>query len=272
MNSLQSLTVSIIQSDLFWEDKKSNLEMFAQKIQSISEKTELIVLPEMFSTGFSMNPSKLAETMDGETILWMKRLSALKRAVITGSLIVKEENNYFNRLIWMLPTGNFGIYDKRHLFSYAGEHQYYKPGNKQLIASLKGWKVNLQICYDLRFPVWARQPANKDKQYDVYINVANWPSKRRNAWMTLLKARAIENQSFVVGVNRVGTDGNSHTYSGDSMVVDPLGVELYHKENGEDIFTCVLQKETVAEVRSHYPFLNDADKYVILNDDEKMQS
>lgn len=261
----RSLTVTIIQSSQFWENKDANLQMFAEKIRNISQRTELIILPEMFSTGFTMQPERLAETMDGETLRWLKEISHEKKAAITGSFIAKEDNHYFNRLIWMLPDGSFGHYDKRHLFSFAGEHEHYMPGNKKLIASLKGWRINLQVCYDLRFPVWARQPAEAEKQYDLYINVANWPSKRRAAWKTLLTARAIENQAYVIGVNRVGTDGNGHHYSGDSMIIDPAGEVLYHKEDDEDVFTFTLDKQKVLDTRRHFPFLNDADNYRILD-------
>lgn len=263
MSHSHELTVTIIQSDLFWEDKDANLKSFKEKILSITQHTELIILPEMFTTGFSMSPETLAEKMDGKTIRWMKEISASRKAVVTGSVIIEEDGHCFNRLIWMLPTGDFGYYDKRHLFGYAGENSHYTPGNKKLIASLKGWKINLQICYDLRFPVWARQPVEEDKQYDVYINIASWPDKRRNAWKSLLTARAIENQSFVIGVNRVGNDGNSHHYAGDSMIVDPLGEVIYLKEQVEDVFTYTLKKERITETRTSLPFLKDADEYTI---------
>jgi len=265
---MQTLTVTLIQSNLFWEDKKDNLEMFENKIQNISKETEVIILPEMFSTGFSMDSSRLAETMEGETVSWMRRIAVSKRVVITGSLIISENDRYYNRLVWMLPNGEMGIYDKRHLFGFAGEHQYYTPGNKKLIASLKNWKINLQVCYDLRFPVWARQAQEEDKRYDIYVNVANWPDKRREAWQTLLTARAIENQSFVIGVNRTGVDGNKHHYAGDSMIVGPMGGIIYQKEFEPDIFTYSFKKGSLIEARQHFPFLKDADNYIILNKEE----
>jgi predicted amidohydrolase len=260
---MPSLTISIIQTKLFWENKKANMEMLEQKIKSISEKTEVVILPEMFTTGFSMKPKIFAEKMDGETVRWMKKIAAAKKIILTGSIIIEENGNYFNRLVWMLPNGQCGWYDKRHLFAYADEHSHYTPGNKKLIASVKGWKINLQICYDLRFPVWARQPADSEPKYDLLINVANWPEKRIIAWKTLLRASAIENQCFVAGVNRVGQDGKEILYSGDSMIIDPLGEILYQKNKEEDIFTYTLQKEKVNEVRSHFPFLDDADSFVI---------
>jgi predicted amidohydrolase len=258
------LTITLIQANLFWEDKKANLEMFQRKIESIKEKTELVILPEMFSTGFSMHPEKLAETMDGKTVQWMKRIASERKIILTGSVIIEENGKYFNRLIWMLPNGEYGTYDKRHLFAFAEEHAHYTAGNKKLIASVKGWKINLQVCYDLRFPVWARQsPGAEELRYDVMINVANWPAKRSIAWNSLLQARAIENQSYVIGVNRVGEDGNKHKYNGDSTVIDPSGEILYRKTDEEDVFTYTLTKEKLIEVRNHFPFLNDGDLFVI---------
>lgn len=266
MAATHPLTVSLIQSSLFWEDKKANLDMFEEKISIVPDSAEVVILPEMFSTGFTMIPDELAEDMSGETVSWMRRMAIQHKLAIAGSIIIREDGKYFNRLIWMLPTGTYGYYDKRHLFSYAGEHERYHGGNKKLIASIKGWKLNLQVCYDLRFPVWARQPAESEKRYDIYINIASWPSKRRHAWKTLLTARAIENQSFVIGVNRVGEDGNGHHYSGDSMIVGPLGEEIYCKEDAEDIFTYTFTKEALQEVRSHFPFLADADAYLVMNE------
>jgi predicted amidohydrolase len=264
------LTITLIQSDLRWEDKEANLQMFSEKIGNITGKTEVVILPEMFSTGFSMKPEMLAEKMDGETIQWMKKISASKKIILTGSLIIEEEGKYFNRLVWMLPTGEYGYYDKRHLFAFAKEDQHFTAGSRKLIASVNGWKINLQVCYDLRFPVWTRQapipqennaPALQDLQYDLAVFVASWPEKRINAWKTLLQARAIENQCYVVGVNRVGDDGNGIHYTGDSMIVDPLGTVLYQKTNEEDIFTFALDKEKLTEVREKLPFWKEADYF-----------
>lgn len=259
---MSTLSVTIIQTRLFWEDKASNLQMLQEKIESVAAG-EVVVLPEMFSTGFSMNPEPLAETMDGDTVAWMKDMAIKKRMIITGSLIITENGHYYNRLIWMLPNGAYGYYDKRHLFSYAGEDKHYLPGNKRLIASVKGWKVNLQVCYDLRFPVWARQTTQDIPEYDVLIYVANWPQRRNQAWKTLLQARAIENQSYVVGVNRVGNDGNNIYHSGDSMIIDPLGSILYHKEDSEDISTHILDKKTLHETRERFPFWKDGDRFLL---------
>jgi omega-amidase len=264
---MSTLTVTTIQSELHWEDKQANLAMFEKKIMGIAEKTEVVILPEMFSTGFSMKPETMAEKMDGPTVAWMKQIAAQKRIILTGSVIIEDEGHYFNRLIWMLPNGQYGFYDKRHLFAYANEHEHYMPGNKRLIASVKGWRVLLIVCYDLRFPVWCRQmpPSTEggEELYDLMICVANWPERRNHAWKTLLQARAIENQCYVAGVNRVGNDGNNIFHSGDSMIVSPMGEVLYTKANTEDIYTLTLQKNTLDEVRTKLPFLEDADDFII---------
>ncbi len=275
MNS--PLTITTIQTNLHWEDKAANLQMLEEKINSIKEKTEIVVLPEMFTTGFSMKPELLAETMYGETVQWMKRITAEKKIILTGSVIIEESGSYYNRLIWMLPNGQYGVYDKRHRFAYAGEDNHFSAGTKRLIASVKGWKINLLVCYDLRFPVWARQrptpnPSQEgigEAEYDVLIYVANWPEKRIQAWKTLLQARAIENQCYVVGVNRVGNDGNNIHYSGESMVIDPMGEVLYTKKDEEDIFTIVLDKTNLKTVREKLPFLKDADGFMILNEGQE---
>lgn len=258
---MSSLTITLIQTDLHWEDKTANLEMLREKIENIREKTEIVILPEMFTTGFSMNSEILAEDINGETLQWMKNIASSKKIILTGSIIVRENEKYFNRLIWMLPNGEFGCYDKRHLFAYGDEHLHYVAGKKRLIASVKGWKINLLVCYDLRFPVWSRQAT--DNEFDVLIYVANWPDRRVHAWKTLLQARAVENQCYVVGINRVGQDGNGINYSGDSMIIDPLGEILYQKTSDEDIFTYTLRKEKLREVRGKFPFWKDADSFNI---------
>ena len=261
---MSTLTISTIQTNLLWEEKQANLRLLEEKINTLQEKTEIVVLPEMFSTGFSMNAEQLAETMDGETINWMKRISSEHRIILTGSIMISEDDKYFNRLIWMLPNGEYGYYDKRHLFAFGEEDQHYSAGNKRLIASVKGWKINLLICYDLRFPVWARQQTKEDGQeFDVLIYVANWPERRSHAWKTLLCARAIENQCYVVGVNRVGSDANNIYYSGNSLVIDPLGQVLYHMADEEDVNTITLSKEKLDEVRERFPFWKDADGFNI---------
>jgi omega-amidase len=264
---MSTLTITTIQTALHWEDKQKNLSMLEEKINSIKERTEVIILPEMFSTGFSMKPEQFAEMMEGESVAWMKKISFEKKAIVTGSLIITENENYFNRLIWMQPDGKFGYYDKRHLFAYAGEDKHYSPGNKRLIASVKGWKINLQVCYDLRFPVWARHnfaATEGNPEYDLLIYVANWPERRNHAWKTLLQARAIENQCFTIGVNRVGKDGNDIYHSGDSMIVNAMGEVLYDKAHDEDIHTIVLQKNELEEVRTKLPFWKDGDRFMVI--------
>jgi len=261
---MSTLSITTIQTNLKWEDKAANLAALKAKINALEERTEIVVLPEMFSTGFSMQPRILAETMDGETVQWMKEIAADNKIILTGSVIIKEDDKYYNRLLWVLPNGELGYYDKRHLFAYGDEHTQYTAGNKRLIASVKGWKINLQICYDLRFPVWARQESSgKEPEYDVLIYVANWPEKRIHAWKTLLCARAIENQCYVVGVNRVGDDGKNMYHSGSSLIVDPLGEVLYHMADQEDVFTITLEKEKLEEVRTKFPFWKDADHFNI---------
>jgi len=264
---MSDLKVTLIQSQLHWENIAENLRMFDEKINAIPERTEVIVLPEMFSTGFSMQSARLAETMDGSAVQWMKKKAAEKNVIITGSLIIQDGDRYVNRLIWMQPNGVYGIYDKRHLFGYAGEHEHYLPGDKRLIAQVKGWKISLSVCYDLRFPVWARNAIVAETgapAYDVLINVANWPERRNTPWKTLLQARAIENQAFVIGVNRVGNDGNNIYHSGDSSIIDPMGEIIYQKAHDEDIFTYTLERTRLEEVRKNLPFLKDADKFQVL--------
>ena len=267
--TMSTLSITTIQSNLHWENKSANRQMLEEKILSIKEKTEIVVLPEMFSTGFSMKPEVLAETMNGDTVQWMQRIAAERKIILTGSLIIEEDGHYYNRLIWMLPNGQYGHYDKRHLFAYGDEDNHYTAGSRRFIASVKGWRINLLVCYDLRFPVWARQQSQEDgPEYDVLIYVANWPERRSHAWKTLLQARAIENQCYVVGVNRTGKDGNDIYYSGDSMIVDPLGEVFYTKKDDEDIFTTLLDKEHLQAIRSRLPFLKDADNFMVLKEGE----
>jgi omega-amidase len=277
---MSSLTITTIQTGVLWEDKKANLKRLEERILAIPEPTELVVLPEMFSTGFSMRPQALAERMDGPTLAWMQETAARKKVILTGSVIIEAEGNYYNRMIWMLPNGQYGSYDKRHRFAYAGEHEQYTAGHKRLIASVKGWRVLLLVCYDLRFPVWSRQTTHKkhepgdsgapqtpapvdDLEYDLLLYVANWPESRSHAWKTLLQARAIENQCFVAGVNCVGKDGNDIYYSGDTMILDPLGATLYHAAEKDETHTLTLRKEDLTRVRQRFPFWKDADHFSI---------
>jgi omega-amidase len=277
----ETLRITLVQADLLWEDKKGNLQMIEEMIFDSVEPMEVVVLPEMFSTGFVMQPENLAEGMEGETVEWMKKVCSKKRIIVTGSIIVKEGDDYFNRLIWMQPNGSYGYYDKRHLFAYAGEDARYTGGNKRLIASVKGWRINLQICYDLRFPVWARQACpvelqpdgtfvkeknnETDAEYDVLVYVANWPEKRSHAWRTLLQARAIENQCYVAGCNRVGTDGQGLRFLGDSMVINAMGEVIEFRRDVPAVFTCELHYSQLQSVREKLPFLRDADPFIIAN-------
>ena len=259
---MSKLYITIIQSDIHWQNIDANLEMFAIKIENISNKTEIILLPEMFTTGFTMEAKKFAETMEGKTMTWLKNISAKKRAIISGSFIVVENDNFFNRLVWMQPDGKYFFYDKKHLFTLAKENETFTAGNKKLIVSVNGFKICPLICYDLRFPVWARQ--QKNIEYDVLIYIASWPQKRILAWDTLLKARAIENQSFVIGVNRVGIDGNNMDYNGKSTVINPLGEIIYLQENDEDIITIIIDKDEIEQTRKAIPFLEDIDTFELL--------
>ncbi|MCB0408718.1 MAG: amidohydrolase [Flavobacteriales bacterium] len=256
-----NLKVTIIQSQLFWEDIDKNLEMFSQKLEQIQEATDLVVLPEMFSTGFSMNSEKLAESMEGKAVKWMKENAKGKNFVVTGSLIIKEEGKYYNRLIWAQPDGKIQTYDKRHLFRMANENHFFSSGKQKLIVELKGWKICPLICYDLRFPVWSR---NQNQQYDCLIYVANWPEARKAPWTKLLQARAIENQVYVIGVNRVGQDGKEINYSGNSAIIDPKGDDISQiTEHMESIQTFELDKQDLEDFREKFPVAMDADDFEI---------
>jgi predicted amidohydrolase len=257
------LSVTLIQSNLVWENKAANLAQFKAKIEQQTAPGQLVILPEMFSTGFSMQPAQLAETMEGPSVAWMQQMAAQQKIILTGSLIIEEQGQYFNRLLWVLPNGTVAHYNKRHLFAFAGEDQFYASGHKRLIAAVNGWKINLQICYDLRFPVWARQQIQDAPEFDVLIYVANWPERRNHAWKTLLTARAIENQCYVIGVNRVGEDGNGIQHSGDTMLIDPLGQVLYHCAHEEAISHHILDPTHLQDIRQRFPFWKDADQFNI---------
>lgn len=262
---MQDLTISLIQSNLVWEDKAANLGHFEDCIRALPPMTQVVVLPEMFSTGFSMEPARLAEPMDGPTLSWMKDTARSCRKILTGSFIATEEGRYYNRLVWMLPNGQYYHYDKRHLFGYAGEDRAYTAGEKRLIVQVNGWKLCLQVCYDLRFPVWARQkPGDDSGWYDILLYVANWPQRRSHPWKTLLQARAIENQCYVIGLNRVGEDGNGIYHSGDSAVIDPVGTTLWQQADSPAIYTHTFRKADLQVVRSQFPFLGDADPFMLL--------
>jgi omega-amidase len=263
---MSELQIATIQTALYWEDIASNLRMFDAYLANIPE-VDLIVLPEMFSTGFSMNAVRLSESMTGSAVTWMRNSAHAKNCVIAGSLMLHEgdedDRKYYNRLVWMKPDGSYDCYDKKHLFSLTQEPKIYVPGSKKLIVELKGWRICPMVCYDLRFPVWSRNAIDKDRNadYDVLIYSANWPAPRALAWKTLLQARAIENQSYVVGVNIVGEDGNEFRYLGDTSVIDPLGNILYRKEQNTEIAITILDKDELTKIRRQFSFLKDADPF-----------
>ena len=261
------LKVTVIQSDLHWENVGENLSMFSEKISAISESTDVIVLPEMFNTGFSMLSEKLAETMDGKTISWMKSQSQESNAVITGSVIIKENGNYYNRLIWVQPDGVMNAYDKRHLFRMGDEHLSFSAGQERLVVTYKGWRFCPMICYDLRFPVWARNSSkNETPAYDCLIYVANWPEARKQAWSKLLEARAIENQCYVIGANRIGEDGNGIPCSGNSVIIDPKGEVISSiPENENYTETMVLSLNELNSFREVFPVTKDGDDFEIIH-------
>ena len=254
------LNIVGIQADLSWENPAENRAFFEEQINSLSENTDLVVLPEMFTTGFTMNPEKVAEKMDGETIAWMQKMASEKQAAITGSLVIEDDNKYYNRLVFVHPSGKIETYDKRHSFTLAGEDKVYNSGDKILIVNYKGWRICPLICYDLRFPVWARNTEN----YDLLIFMANWPVTRIKAWDTLLKARAIENMSYAIGINRTGKDANNYEYSGNSLVIDYLGEELAAlSKNQVGILKATFVKSDQKKIREKLGFLNDRDFFKI---------
>jgi predicted amidohydrolase len=256
----KKLSVTLIQTDLHWENPAANRKQFSDKLRAVSEKTDLIVLPEMFTTGFSMNAENISEPNEGETLQWMITEAKKHDVAITGSVIISEYKNFYNRLFFVFPNGEYKKYDKRHTFTLAGEHNTFSAGTERLLVDYKGFRICPLICYDLRFPVWARNT----KEYDVLLFVANWPVKRIIAWDALLKARAIENMSYCIGVNRVGSDGNGHEYTGHSAVYDVLGHQISTNDfEKEFIQTVVLEKEHIDTNRGHLQFLNDRDDFTL---------
>lgn len=253
------MKIAIIQSSLFWEDPTANRNQFEEKINDITDDVDLIVLPEMFSSGFTMQPQYVAETMEGETIAWLKHLAKAKNSAITGSLVITENDNFYNRLVFVFPSGEIQFYDKRHLFTLAGEDKVYTAGRKKLVVEYKGWKICPLICYDLRFPVFARNA----EEYDILIYVANWPEIRIKAWDALLKARAIENVSYAIGVNRIGEDGSKFEHNGHSQVVNFLGDYLLEPVETECIFIVELNKAELVSARNKFDFLSDRDSFVL---------
>ncbi|RPD96713.1 amidohydrolase [Aureibaculum marinum] len=254
------LKIAIIQTDLIWENPEQNRANLAIKIEGIENDVDLIILPEMFTSGFTMQPNKVSETMSGVTVSWLKELALKKNSAISGSLVIEENNKYYNRLLFVFPNGSLKTYDKRHTFTLAGEHKLYTAGSEKLIVDYKGWKLCPLICYDLRFPVWARNV----ETYDLLFYVANWPKPRIEAWSSLLKARAIENMCYCIGVNRIGTDSNGHEYTGDSVAFDALGCQIsnikLHEETTEII---TISKVILSRTRKKFKFLDDIDKFTI---------
>ncbi|AHJ99377.1 amidohydrolase [Hymenobacter swuensis] len=256
---MSDLTVSFVQAALHWHDPAANHQEMSRHIDEISIATDLIVLPEMFTTGFSMEAAALAEPMEGPTLEWMRLVADARDAVVTGTIIVQEEGRYYNRLLWVRPDGSVSYYNKRHLFTMANEHHVYTPGAERLIEEWRGWRICPLICYDLRFPVWSRNPL--DTPYDLLLYVANWPAIRRTAWMTLLRARAIENLAYTMGVNCVGMDGNSLAYTGDSALLDMRGEYLVEVGNQETSITRTLRRAELTAFRERFPALNDGDEF-----------
>ena len=263
---MQDLKITLIQTDLHWEDIDANLAMLEEKIWRINRTTDVIVLPEMFTTGFTMAASRLAEHMNMKTFKWMKQMADQTGALILGSYIVRVHDRYYNRLLWMEPGGNYKTYDKRHLFRMANEHKTYSAGESLLVASWKGWKICPLVCYDLRFPVWSRNRLDRETEtlaYDVAIYVANWPTARIDAWDTLLRARAIENLAYVVGANRIGQDGSGVEYNGRSTVISPKGEPIFTNEGADIIHTVELNANSLHAFRHRFPSHLDADDFSI---------
>lgn len=257
--NMEKIKITTVQSSLHWKDIPANLAMFDQKLEGLAGKTDLVILPEMFTTGFSMEPAEVAEQMDGTAVQWMRQKAAETGAAITGSLILEEGGKFFNRAVWMRPDGTSDQYDKRHLFSLAGEHEVFAAGEKKLLTEWKGWRICPLVCYDLRFPVWSRNVEN----FDLLIYMANWPEKRSHHWRSLLMARAIENQCYVAAVNRTGTDDNGLSYRGDSSIIDYSGQIIYQSSEVEGLFTCEISLESMATYRSKLCFLPDQDQFEI---------
>lgn len=259
---MKTLNIATIQSNLIWEDKQANLINFEAKIVEISGKADVVILPELFTTGFSMN-TDLAELPDGDTMAWMAAMADKYNMAICGSVMLKNKHNQvFNRLVWMNPGGSYHFYNKRHLFSIAGEHNHFAAGDEKLIINYKGFNILCLVCYDLRFPVWIRRTTKEN--YDAIVLVANWPQKRVEHWKTLLTARAIENQSYVVAVNRVGHDGKNIYHSGETSFIQPTGKVAYQNSDNEHTAIHVLEKELITSFRQEFAVGNDADDFILL--------
>lgn len=260
---MQDLTVTLVQTELVWEDIPANLALFDSWFEALPDETDLVVLPEMFTTGYSMNASALAQEMDGPAVAWMREASGRKQTDVVGSMIIRDGGHYLNRLIWARPDGALLCYDKRHLFRMAGEEKVYAAGTKLLTVALRGWKIRPFVCYDLRFPVWMR---NFDNAYDAAVIVANWPAARSAHWRKLLAARAIENQAYVIGVNRVGTDGDGRIFNGGSAVIDPGGEALIQTNRTPGTRTVRLSAGVITACRDSFPAWMDADLDLVCRD------
>ncbi|MEQ8882278.1 MAG: nitrilase family protein [Cyclobacteriaceae bacterium] len=259
---MENLKVSLVQSDIVWENIDANLAHYEELIWGIKEETDLILLPEMFSTGFTMKPKPVAELMNGKTHNWMRMIAAQRKAVVAGSCVITEKNEFYNRLLVVSPDGSTNYYNKKHLFTPGGEGASYTTDHKDLIFELKGWKIRTRICYDLRFPIWARSKKQDDNpyEYDLIFYLANWPAPRIHAWNTLLSARAIENLSYSIGVNRIGTDATGANYPGHSAAYNFRGEEMAFSTT-EEIMNVTLDRAELEEFRSKYPFQKDADQF-----------
>ncbi len=254
------MKIAIIQSNLSWEEPNTNRALFYKKITEVKGEVDLIVLPEMFTSGFTMNPNQVAEPMNGESVVWLKDIAKQRNCAITGSVVIEENGDYFNRLLFVFPTGEIEIYDKKHLFSLAGEDKKYKAGKSKIIIDYRGFRICPLICYDLRFPVFSRNV----EDYDILLYVANWPETRINAWDILLRARAIENQCFTIGVNRIGEDHNQLSYNGHSQAIDFLGNYLLEPQEKEGVFIFELDKNQMISSRKSLGFLSDKDAFTLL--------
>ncbi|GGD54723.1 amidohydrolase [Pseudoxanthomonas indica] len=264
---MHDLRISLIQGETRWHDPSGNRDYYAGLIAPLAGQTDLVILPETFTSGFSNDAIDRAETMDGETVAWIRAQARQLDAAVTGSVQLRAEGGVFNRLLWATPDGELAYYDKRHLFRYAGEHKRYAAGSERLSVEWKGWRINPQVCYDLRFPVFCRNRFDVERpgqlDFDLQIFVANWPAARAHAWRTLLRARAIENLCYVAAVNRAGTDGNELTYSGDSAVIDFLGQPVAELGPGEGISTSVISAEALQQHRERFPAMLDADRFTL---------
>lgn len=255
------MRLSILQTTLHWESPAANRTLLAEKLAPLAGRADLVVLPEMFTTGFTMNAAALAEPLEGPTLAWLREQAAMLGAALTGSFICVDGGQFFNRLVFLRPDGSFETYDKRHLFGLAGEAEHFSAGDKQVALEYMGWSIRPLVCYDLRFPVWSRN--KKNDPCDLFIYVANWPTRRAHHWQTLLTARAIENQAFVAGVNIVGKDGSGLEYQGDSAVIDFGGQVLGRISGKEGVFTAELSLDNLREYRRQLPFLADADDFYL---------